>query len=160
MLNPDALCNRGRGGRLAVWRCNSDGRCIRREKSPGIGSSPGRTHNTGVIGLRWHCRRPAARPAARHGMPAVYENNISFCVPMIDIYSSVRPGIHCEKVRETRTFRSFIVLRRKSRRRRWRATGWYLRVTMTGWRISIARVTDASVLARGTLRNEATRPWS
>lgn len=40
-----------------------------------------------------HCRRPAARPDARHGVPAVYENNISFCVAMIDIYSSVRPGI-------------------------------------------------------------------
>jgi len=76
-----------------LWRCNSDGRCIRREKSSGIGSSSGRTYNTGVIGLRWHCRRPAARPDARHGVPAVYENNISFCVAMIDIYSSVRPGI-------------------------------------------------------------------
>jgi len=32
-------------------------------------------------------------PTRATGVPAVYENNISFCVAMIDIYSSVRPGI-------------------------------------------------------------------
>lgn len=62
-------------------------------------SSPGRTHNTDVIGLRRHCRRLGQlRVPTRHGMPGVYENNISFYVAMIDIYSSGRPGIwHCEK---------------------------------------------------------------
>lgn len=96
--------NRGRDGRLVATMQRRRPLHPTREVA-GDRSSPGRTRNTGVIGLRRYCRRPAARPDAPRKMPAVYENNISFCGTeraraMIDIYSSGCPGIYCSIVKK------------------------------------------------------------
>lgn len=113
--------NRGRDGRL-VARMQRRRPLHSTREVAGDRSSPGRTRNTGVIGLRRHCHGPAARPDAPRKMPAVYENNISFCgvararydrylfkrLSRYILYSIVKK---CARVR-------VIVLHRKSRRRR------------------------------------------